>query len=120
MVLVGVHRSATKVFSRLFSSSSCFSLLASLNLIPPYWDRQRSNVDSLPSKAYNITAAFLPPLSIASASRSLATISAERCFFRRFVAIESLLAFWAVDLHTGWFRISKADQGQTIFSKQIY
>jgi len=38
----------------------------------------------------------------------LATISSGRCFFRRLVVIESLLALWAVDLHTGWIRISKA------------
>jgi hypothetical protein len=49
----------------------------------------------------------LPALSIASASRSLATTSSGRCFFRRLV-IESLLARRPVDLHIAWIRISKA------------
>jgi hypothetical protein len=51
----------------------------------------------------------LPALSIASASRSFATISSGRCFFRLLV-IESLLARRAVDLHTDWIRISTAGQ----------
>jgi uncharacterized protein len=37
----------------------------------------------------------------------LATISSGRCFFRRLVVIESLLARRAVDLHIRWIRISK-------------
>jgi hypothetical protein len=49
-------------------------------------------------------------LSIASASRSFATISSGRCFFRLLV-IESLLARRAVDLHIDWIRISKAGHG---------
>jgi hypothetical protein len=40
----------------------------------------------------------------------LATISSGRCFFRRLVVIESLLALRAVDLHIRWIRISKAGQ----------
>jgi hypothetical protein len=38
----------------------------------------------------------------------LATTSSGRCFFRRLVVIESLLARRAVDLHIAWIRISKA------------
>jgi hypothetical protein len=98
------------------SSAACsrpqaaFSLLAYSNSIPPYWDRQRSKVDSLNSKAYNTAGISLPAFSIDSASRSLATISSGRGFFRRLVVLESLLTLWAVDLHTGWIRISKAGQ----------
>ena len=40
--------------------------------------RQRSSLDSLTSKACNTAARFLPALSIASASRSLAPIYSER------------------------------------------
>jgi hypothetical protein len=43
--------SATSCFSRRFSSSKSFSLLASSHFIPPYWARQRSSVDSLTSRA---------------------------------------------------------------------
>jgi len=38
----------------------------------------------------------------------LATTSSGRCFFRRLVVIESLLALRAIDLHIYWIRISKA------------
>jgi hypothetical protein len=65
----------------------------------------------------------LPALSIASASRSFATISSGRCFFRRLVVIESLLPKGVVDLHTDWIRISKAGQrndGRSVFDKQAY
>lgn len=47
---------------------------------------------------------------VSTASRSLATTSSGRCFFRRLVVIESLLALRAVDLHIAWTRISKAGQ----------
>jgi hypothetical protein len=39
---------------------------------------------------------------------AFAAINSGRCFFRRLVVLESLLALWAVDLHAGWIRISKA------------
>lgn len=53
---------------------------------------------------------FRLAFSIASVSLSFATISSGRYFFRRLFAIESLLACSAVDLLTGWIRISKAGQ----------
>jgi hypothetical protein len=40
----------------------------------------------------------------------LATTSSGRCFFRRLVVIESLLALRAVDLHIRWIKFSKAGQ----------
>jgi len=103
-------RPATYCFSRRLSSSKCLSLLASSHFIPPYWARQRLSVDSLISKAGNTAARSLPALSIASASRSLATISSGRCFFRHLVVIESFLALRAIDSHIAWIRISKAGQ----------
>jgi hypothetical protein len=39
---------------------------------------------------------------------AFAAINSGRCFFRRLVVLESLLALWAVDLHIRWIRISKA------------
>jgi hypothetical protein len=86
--------------------------LASSLFIPPYWDRQQVSVASLTSKDCSTAAMSLPALSIASASRSFATISSGRCFFRRLSVIESLLPQGVVDLHTDWIRISKAGQGQ--------
>ena len=52
----------------------------------------------------------LPALSIASASRSVATTSVGWCCFRLLVVLESLLTCRAEDLHIHWIRISKAGQ----------
>jgi hypothetical protein len=48
------------------------------------------------------------PDNVPAASRSLATTSSGRGFFRRLVVIESLLALRAIDLHIYWIRISEA------------
>jgi hypothetical protein len=50
------------------------SRFASSDFIPPYWAHQRANVASLNSKACSTAARSLPAFSIASASRSFATI----------------------------------------------
>jgi len=110
-------KSATKVLSRLFTSSRCFSRFASSHFIPPPTTvlqrcpaRLRLSVVSLIAKASSTAARSLPALSIASASQNFATISSGGCFFRRLFVIESLLALWAVDLHINWIRSSKAGQ----------
>src|ERR1700732_5433973 len=86
--------SATNSLSRLFSSSSSLSRLASSAFIPPYWFRQRRYVASLTSNACSTAAISFPALNIASASRSLRTISSGPCFLR-FPVIKGLLAQWA-------------------------
>src|SRR5262245_12797423 len=66
--------SARSFFNRAFSASSSRSRFASLAFMPPYWVRQRFQLDSDTSRVRSTSARSLPSLSKRSPSRSLRTI----------------------------------------------
>ena len=68
-ILLSMVRSATRSFSRRFSSSRALSLFASSKFDPPYWARERASVASLVSTACSTDAGSFPECGIASTSR---------------------------------------------------
>src|SRR6056297_493681 len=90
--------SATIFLSRLFSSSSALSRLASSLFMPPYWLRQRLSVASLTSSACRTSPMLLSAASMASASRSFLMICSGECR-RRFLLMENPSPEVALDFH---------------------
>ena len=107
---IGRSRSQSVVLVAVWRHrSSVPSLVHSVNVAFGYWWMDGRNRHDPRRDSQGAYCDSLPRLSIPSASCSLATISAGRCFARRLI-VESLLALRAVDLRIDWIRISKAGQ----------
>src|SRR5581483_1259133 len=94
--------SASSFLRRAFSFSSSLRRLASSAFMPPYWLRQRFQVDSAMARWRRTSARSLPALSMRSPSRSLRTTCSGvwRC---RFTVV--ILPSLGLDSHSRWTAI---------------
>src|ERR1019366_2135239 len=93
--------SATRRLRRAFSRSNSLSLLASSAFMPPYWLRQRCQVDSVISRWRATSSRFFPSPRSFSPSVSLRITCSGVCL-RRFTLRSSSPHFGASDSHYVW------------------